>query len=124
MYPAHLVFVNLFLFFFYLEFDEYKREELFANDWFSCNICFTRKQGRDCVMFNCTHTNCIDCVREYLKMQITEGTVCSLKCPQHKCNAMVSPAMVQKIVGDELFRRYDELLLASALNTMNDIVSI
>lgn len=117
------MFVNLFLFFFYLEFDEYKREELFANDWFSCNICFTRKQGRDCVMFNCTHTNCIDCVREYLKMQITEGTVCSLKCPQHKCNAMVSPAMVQKIVGDELFRRYDELLLASALNTMNDIVS-
>lgn len=31
--------------------------------------------------------------------------------------------MVKKIVGDELFRRYDELLLASALNTMNDIVS-
>ncbi len=57
-------------------------------------------------------------------MQITEGTVASLKCPQHKCNAMVSPAMVQKIVGEELFRRYDELLLASALNTMNDIVSV
>lgn len=37
---------------------------------------------------------------------------------------MVSPAMVQQIVGDELFRRYDELLLASALNTMNDIVSV
>lgn len=74
-------------------------------------------------MFNCSHTNCIDCVREYLKMQIKEGTVCSLKCPQHKCSAMVSPAMVQKIVGEELFHRYDELLLASALNTMNDIVS-
>lgn len=56
-------------------------------------------------------------------MQIMEGTVYSLKCPQHKCNAMVTPAMVQKIVGDELFRRYDELLLASALTTMNDIVS-
>lgn len=57
-------------------------------------------------------------------MQIIEGAVHSLKCPQHKCNALVTPAMVRKICGDELFRRYDELLLASALNTMNDIVSI
>lgn len=53
-----------------------------------------------------------------------EGAVHSLKCPQHKCSALVTPSMVQKIVGDDLFRRYDELLLASALNTMNDIVSI
>ncbi|KAG4080730.1 hypothetical protein HA402_013260 [Bradysia odoriphaga] len=104
------------------EFDEYKRDELFANEWYCCNICFSRKQGRDCVRFNCNHTNCIDCVREYLKLQIVEGSVGSLKCPEHKCNAMVSPQMVKKIVGDELFRRYDELLLASALNTMIDIV--
>lgn len=117
-------FFLIFRFRFTAEFDEFKREELFANEWHSCNICFSRKQGRDCVVFNCNHTNCIDCVKEYLRMQIMEGTVGSLKCPQHKCNAMVTPAMVQKIVGDELFRRYDELLLASALNTMNDIVSV
>lgn len=57
-------------------------------------------------------------------MQIIEGAAYTLKCPQHKCNALATPAMIQKLVGDELFRRYDEMLLASALNTMNDIVSL
>lgn len=90
---------------------------------------------------------CIDCVRSYFTVRIKEGTVLSIKCPNEKCDSEALPSQVyifcfhfaqknlnmneivfpyclqiKEIVSEELFAKYDSVLLSTALDTFNDII--
>ncbi|CAB1419895.1 unnamed protein product [Pleuronectes platessa] len=54
-------------------------------------------------------------------MQITEGNVRGVSCPETSCRASPTPAQVRSLVGEELFSRYDRLLLQSTLDLMSDV---
>ncbi|KAJ8277579.1 hypothetical protein GJAV_G00076920 [Gymnothorax javanicus] len=105
-----------------LDFDTAQRQKAFHSQAFDCGICFMMKLGSDCFCFReCQHVYCLDCTREYFKVLIREGTVKSLKCPQSECSSEATPAEVKELVGEDLFGRYDRLLLQSSLDSMADV---
>ncbi|CAI9592311.1 unnamed protein product, partial [Staurois parvus] len=106
-----------------LDFDESQQKKCFDSKLFLCNICFSEKLGNECTYFkDCSHVYCDSCLRDYFEVQIRDGQVRALNCPEPKCTSVATPAQVKKLVGEELFSRYDRLLLKSTLDLMTDVV--
>uniref|UniRef100_A0A146ZPL5 RBR-type E3 ubiquitin transferase n=1 Tax=Fundulus heteroclitus TaxID=8078 RepID=A0A146ZPL5_FUNHE len=102
--------------------DAEQRQKLFAGTPFDCAVCFSTWLGAECVQLHeCGHIFCRACLGEFCKAQITEGNVRGVTCPQVGCPATPTPAQVKSLVGEELFYRYDRLLLQSTLDRMPDI---
>lgn len=137
-----------------LDFDEAQRQRVFDSKVFCCGICFSDKLGSSCLCFKgCQHVYCKVCMTEYFQIQIRDGNVQCLNCPEPKCTSLATPSQVRRInfvphlkfsirtrfnqpflsllnfivqvkqlVDDELFARYDRLLLQSSLDLMADVV--
>ncbi|XP_040214175.1 E3 ubiquitin-protein ligase RNF14-like isoform X2 [Rana temporaria] len=106
-----------------LDFDESQQKKCFDSKQFLCNICFSEKLGCECTYFkDCNHVYCDICLRDYFEIQIRDGQVHALNCPEPECTSVATPAQVKKLVGEELFVRYDRLLLKSTLEMMTDVV--
>nr|XP_046162433.1 E3 ubiquitin-protein ligase RNF14 [Oncorhynchus gorbuscha] len=106
-----------------LDFDEAQRQKVFDAKAFCCGICFMEKLGSGCLCFKeCQHVYCKTCMTEYFQIQIRDGNVQCLNCPEPKCTSLATPSQVKLLVGEELFARYDRLLLQSSLDLMADVV--
>lgn len=106
-----------------LDYDEAQRQRLFDGKVFCCGICFSEKLGGACLCFKeCQHVYCKACMSEYFQIQIKDGNVQCLNCPEPKCSSVATPLQVKQLVGEELFARYDRLLLQSSLDLMADVV--
>lgn len=106
-----------------LDFDEAQRQRVFDSKVFCCGICFVEKLGSDCLCFKeCQHVYCKACMTEYFQIQIRDGNVQCLNCPEPKCTSIATPLQVKQLVDEELFARYDRLLLQSSLDLMADVV--
>ncbi|XP_068600740.1 E3 ubiquitin-protein ligase RNF14 [Brachionichthys hirsutus] len=106
-----------------LDFDELQLQRVFDGKVFSCAICFAEKLGSICLCFKeCQHVYCKACMTEYFQIQIRDGNVQCLTCPEPKCTSLATPHQVKQLVDEELFVRYDRLLLQSSLDLMADVV--
>ncbi|XP_043925214.1 E3 ubiquitin-protein ligase RNF14-like isoform X1 [Protopterus annectens] len=106
-----------------LDFNQHQKQKCFNNKIYSCKICFLAKLGSDCLCFTkCEHVYCNSCLREYFEIQIKDGTVHLLNCPEPECPSVATPAQVKQLVGEEAFSRYDHLLLQNGLSLMTDVV--
>ncbi|XP_017348338.1 E3 ubiquitin-protein ligase RNF14 [Ictalurus punctatus] len=106
-----------------LDFDEARRQKVFDSKVFCCWICFSEKLGSSCVLFKeCQHVYCKACVTEYFQIQIRDGKVQCLTCPEPKCTSVATPSQVKLLVGEDEFARYDRLLLQYSLDLMADVV--
>uniref|UniRef100_A0A8C9YXD4 RBR-type E3 ubiquitin transferase n=1 Tax=Sander lucioperca TaxID=283035 RepID=A0A8C9YXD4_SANLU len=100
-----------------------QKQKAFATTVFDCGVCFMGWLGSDCVQLSeCGHIFCQACLAEFCKLQITEGNIRAVTCPEADCSATPTPAQVKRLVGEELFSRYDRLLLQSTLDCMADVV--
>ncbi|XP_077403130.1 E3 ubiquitin-protein ligase RNF14 [Vanacampus margaritifer] len=106
-----------------LDFDQAQRQRVFDATPFCCAICLTEKRGATCLCFKeCQHVYCKSCMTEYFQIQIRDGNVQCLNCPEPKCSSVATPMQVKQLVDEELFARYDRLLLQSSLDLMADVV--
>ncbi|XP_052795649.1 E3 ubiquitin-protein ligase RNF14-like [Mya arenaria] len=105
-----------------IEYNKQERLNQFEKSSFTCNVCFSEKGGAHCIMFyDCDHVYCNDCMRDYFSVQIQDGNVKALECPNDKCESQAHPTQVKKLVHPDLFLRYDQLLLQTSLDTMSDV---
>ncbi|XP_007194210.1 E3 ubiquitin-protein ligase RNF14 isoform X1 [Balaenoptera acutorostrata] len=106
-----------------LDFDQAQQIKCFNSKLFLCNICFCEKLGSECMYFlECRHVYCKACLKDYFEIQIRDGQVQCLNCPEPKCPSVATPGQVKELVEAELFARYDRLLLQSTLDLMADVV--
>ncbi|KAM4748656.1 E3 ubiquitin-protein ligase RNF14 [Rhinophrynus dorsalis] len=106
-----------------LDFSEAQQKNCFDKKSYMCNICFSEKLGSECTYFkDCQHVYCNTCLKDYFEIQINDGQVHALNCPEPKCSSVATPAQVKELVGEQLFSRYDRLLLQSSLDLMADVV--
>lgn len=78
-----------------LDFDEAQRKKVFDGTVFCCGICFTEKLGSSCLCFKeCQHVYCNACMTEYFQIQIRDGNVQCLNCPEPKCSSVATPLQV------------------------------
>uniref|UniRef100_A0A667XHA5 RBR-type E3 ubiquitin transferase n=1 Tax=Myripristis murdjan TaxID=586833 RepID=A0A667XHA5_9TELE len=106
-----------------LVYDEAQKQKVFSTTLFDCGVCFVTWPGSECMKLSeCDHVYCQPCLAQFCKVQIEEGNIRSVSCPQSDCSATPTPAQVKRLVGEELFSRYDRLLLQSTLDHMPDVV--
>ncbi|XP_054872935.1 E3 ubiquitin-protein ligase RNF14-like [Amphiprion ocellaris] len=99
-----------------------QKQKLFTTTLFDCGVCFMSWLGSECVqLFQCGHIFCKPCLGKFCKVQIKEGNVRGVTCPEADCGGSPTPAQVRSLVGEELFSRYDRLLLQSTLDHMADV---
>lgn len=80
-----------------LDFDEAQRQKVFDGKVFCCGICFVEKLGSNCLCFkDCQHVYCKACMTEYFQIQIRDGNVQCLNCPEPKCNSLAIPLQVRE----------------------------
>lgn len=79
-----------------LDFDEAQRQRTFDSKVFCCGICFVEKLGSSCLCFKgCQHVYCKACISEYFQIQIRDGNVQCLNCPEPKCTSLATPLQVK-----------------------------
>ncbi|XP_077984115.1 E3 ubiquitin-protein ligase RNF14-like [Glandiceps talaboti] len=106
-----------------IEYNHLEQQRVFNSALFTCNVCFNEKLGVSCINFQgCDHVYCKECMKEYFKVQINDGNVKGLSCPDTDCDSQAMPSQVFDLVGEDLFARYDRLLLQTTLDGMADIV--
>lgn len=80
-----------------LDFDEAQRQRVFDSKVFCCGICFVEKLGSNCLCFKeCQHVYCKACMTEYFQIQIRDGNVQCLNCPEPKCTSLATPLQVRE----------------------------
>lgn len=99
-----------------LDFDEGQRQRVFDSKVFCCGICFVEKLGSSCLCFKeCQHVYCKACMTEYFQIQIRDGNVQCLNCPEPKCTSVATPLQVRLCLFLRLFiqtaRRLISLML-------------
>ncbi|CAG2119088.1 unnamed protein product [Medioppia subpectinata] len=104
-----------------IDYNEHKRKETFNKSYITCNICFSPHLGEDCVVFPCLHINCKNCIANYFTTLINEGTVNQLKCPETECQTTAPPNVIRDLVSEELFKKYDKIMLETLIGTMSDV---
>ncbi|XP_041375612.1 E3 ubiquitin-protein ligase RNF14-like [Gigantopelta aegis] len=105
-----------------LDFDTQEQQREFERTVFTCNVCFMEKPGSQCIQFaTCDHVYCKKCMTDYFIVQIQDGNVGSLTCPDHECDSQALPSQVKDLVSVKLFTRYDDLLLKTSLDLMKDV---
>ncbi|KAI9539982.1 E3 ubiquitin-protein ligase rnf19a [Dissostichus eleginoides] len=81
-----------------------------SSDTLECPLCLlrhTREQFPD--IMTCHHRSCADCLRQYLRIEISESRV-NICCPE--CTERFNPHDIQLILGDRaLMEKYEEFML-------------
>jgi len=83
-----------------LDFDQAQRRKCFNSKMYLCNICFCEKLGTECMYFTeCSHVYCKACLKDYFEIQIRDGQVHCLNCPEPKCSSVATPGQVMDASG-------------------------
>lgn len=78
-----------------LIYDAAQQQKQFDTTVFECGVCFVGYLGSDCVQLSeCGHVFCQTCLAQFYKLQIKEGNVRAVTCPQDECTATPTPAQV------------------------------
>lgn len=77
------------------DYDEEMRRKVFGVKTFECKVCFIDKLGQNCIEFwPCRHVYCKDCMAAYFSVQISEGNIKLLRCPEDSCESEANPKQV------------------------------
>ena len=77
------------------EFNELEEEKQFNTKVYLCLVCFAEKLGSICMKFpNCNHVYCSECMKEYFRVQIGEGMMNNIVCPNDGCDSRALPNQV------------------------------
>eukprot|EP01090_Pellita_catalonica_P002670 TRINITY_DN12242_c0_g1_i1.p1 TRINITY_DN12242_c0_g1~~TRINITY_DN12242_c0_g1_i1.p1 ORF type:complete len:237 (-),score=31.49 TRINITY_DN12242_c0_g1_i1:84-731(-) len=89
---------------------------------YECPICCCDYKIQEMyTLDNCFHRYCFECLGEFLKVKIMESETDKLFCPDPQCKCEISRDEVRHCVSPELFAKFDEFTLKSALNNMEDL---
>ncbi|MEQ2208636.1 E3 ubiquitin-protein ligase rnf19a [Xenoophorus captivus] len=75
-----------------------------------CPLCLLRLSRESFPdIMTCHHRSCIDCLRQYLRIEISESRV-NISCPE--CSERFNPHDIRMILGDRmLMEKYEEFML-------------
>ena len=108
-----------------IEYNQIKENENFLREYHECPICMTNSiAGWDMLrLYKCHHAFCRLCLHDYARMRINTGSVQWLLCPDLRCKLALLPSEIKIVVNDDqLYDKYERLLLQKTLEQMDDIV--
>uniref|UniRef100_A0A0K2T167 RBR-type E3 ubiquitin transferase n=1 Tax=Lepeophtheirus salmonis TaxID=72036 RepID=A0A0K2T167_LEPSM len=104
-------------------YDVSRKEGIFHESLFTCNICFQDKFGKECVQFKgCDHVYCNICMSSYFETKIQEGSESGIVCPTHECSVEALPTQIKELVSEKLYSDYENGLIEMSLRGMIDVI--
>ncbi|XP_053251513.1 E3 ubiquitin-protein ligase RNF19A isoform X2 [Podarcis raffonei] len=81
-----------------------------SGDFMECPLCLLRhSKERFPEIMTCHHRSCVDCLRQYLRIEISESRV-NISCPE--CSERFNPHDIRLILNDDiLMEKYEEFML-------------
>ncbi|KAI5091088.1 E3 ubiquitin-protein ligase RNF19A [Silurus meridionalis] len=81
-----------------------------SSEFLECPLCLLRHaRDRFPDIMTCHHRSCADCLRQYLRIEISESRV-NISCPE--CSERFNPHDIRMILGDRvLMDKYEEFML-------------
>ncbi|XP_075438739.1 E3 ubiquitin-protein ligase RNF19A [Ascaphus truei] len=81
-----------------------------SGDFIECPLCLLRhSKDRFPEIMTCHHRSCADCLRQYLRIEISESRV-NISCPE--CSERFNPYDIRLILNDDLLmEKYEEFML-------------
>ncbi|XP_077207907.1 E3 ubiquitin-protein ligase RNF19A isoform X1 [Paroedura picta] len=81
-----------------------------SGDFLECPLCLLRhSKERFPEIMTCHHRSCVDCLRQYLRIEISESRV-NISCPE--CSERFNPHDIRLILNDDiLMEKYEEFML-------------
>lgn len=81
-----------------------------SSEFLECPLCLLRhSRDRFPDIMTCHHRSCADCLRQYLRIEISESRV-NISCPE--CSERFNPHDIRMILGDRaLMEKYEEFML-------------
>jgi len=71
------------------------------------------------LLASCAHIFCKSCIAAMCEVQISDGAVQFVRCPD--CGENLLPADIQPLVDPDAFARYEDFTLKRALEGMEDL---
>ncbi|BBN10372.1 E3 ubiquitin-protein ligase RNF14 [Marchantia polymorpha subsp. ruderalis] len=105
-----------------LRHNEERRNEEFCKAIHTCYICFSEHLGKDFARLPCQHIFCMDCMQTLATVHVKEGSVNKLNCPDTSCRGSIPPYLLKELLEEEVFQRWEDLVLQRSLDAMMDIV--
>ena len=86
-----------------------------------CTLCLDDLEASKFICaFTCPHRFCSSCLGEFFSVHIKEGTLECLVCPDCK-NSNFLPSVIQQLVSEEIYERFDNVAFNRALDRMRDL---
>lgn len=103
-------------------FDRTERENFFRKTEHSCLVCFDELPGTDFVLLpECQHQFCKNCIGYICLLNVKEGTLANLKCPEEKCDEEIPVSVLRSALPQELFERWGKLAFSQGLSKIPDL---
>ncbi|XP_069751630.1 E3 ubiquitin-protein ligase RNF19B-like isoform X1 [Narcine bancroftii] len=85
-------------------------EKKASSGFLECPLCLVRHPFENVPkIMTCHHRSCLDCLRQYLRIEITESRV-NISCPE--CSERLNPHDIRMILNDKaLMEKYEEFML-------------
>jgi E3 ubiquitin-protein ligase RNF14 len=104
-----------------LRYDAVQNLEEFLRSEHICGICMDSLPGTAFERLDCGHRCfCRDCLSQQAAINLAEGTLDLLRCPEPKCGAPFPPHKLRALLPPEGFDRWEQITLMRALDSMPD----
>ncbi|CAG9465151.1 unnamed protein product [Pedinophyceae sp. YPF-701] len=106
-----------------VRYDQAQRARAFREGMHDCPICMEEKPGtQQYKLPGCDHFLCRACLSDMCATHVREGSLVQLQCPQPDCRRPIAHHVLQDVLPEDLFERWESLTLARCLDAMQDVV--